>query len=248
MKTELKININEEKEKAIQLVKEQGRRILVCASTGCIANGALELIEEFKKLGANVGVLGQKDKMSVIPTGCIGFCEQGVLVVIPDRKITYVHVKKEDVKEIYESFVNDTVVERLLYVDPALNKPIVNNEEINLTDLIMTTACCNYKKINETYNKLNIVIDKYSNKVSDNIREELFLSREILNLWVNGVFNKNSIHRKYKISDFTKLIIDFFNGELPQEDFIFELNNINKIDCFEILNWNILENILNIFI
>ncbi len=148
MKTELKININEEKEKAIQLVKEQGRRILVCASTGCIANGALELIEEFKKLGANVGVLGQKDKMSVIPTGCIGFCEQGVLVVIPDRKITYVHVKKEDVKEIYESFVNDTVVERLLYVDPALNKPIVNNEEINFYKKQTRTALKNCGHIN----------------------------------------------------------------------------------------------------
>ena len=64
--------------------------------------------------------------MSVIPTGCIGFCEQGCLVVIPDKKLTYVHVKKEDVAEIYESLKNDTIVERLLYVDPALNKKIVN--------------------------------------------------------------------------------------------------------------------------
>ncbi len=148
MKTELKININEEKEKAVQLVKDQGRRVLVCASTGCIANGALDLIEEFKKQGINVGVLGQKDKMSVIPTGCIGFCEQGVLVVIPDRKITYVHVKKEDIGEICNSLKNDTVVERLLYVDPALNKPIVNNEEINFYKKQTRTALKNCGHIN----------------------------------------------------------------------------------------------------
>lgn len=167
--------------------------------------------------------------------------------------------EKEEMTEYINNFFNeniDNIDENIKISKAAYNgefweelEKIVeaNNEEINLTDLIMTTACCNYKKINETYNKLNIVIDKYSNKVSDNIREELFLSREILNLWVNGVFNKNSIHRKYKISDFTKLIIDFFNGELPQEDFIFELNNINKIDCFEILNWNILEEKCKVF-
>lgn len=148
METKLKINVKKEQEKALDLVKQQGRRILVCASTGCIANGALELIEEFKKLGANVDVLGQKDKMSVIPTGCIGFCEQGVLVVIPDRKITYVHVKKEDVREIYDSLVNDTVVERLLYVDPAFNKPVVNNEEINFYKKQTRTALRNCGHIN----------------------------------------------------------------------------------------------------
>lgn len=148
MKTELKINIDEEKQKALETIKEQGRRILVCASTGCIANGALELIEEFKQLGANVDILGQKDKMSVIPTGCIGFCEQGVLVVIPDRKITYVHVKKEDVKEIYDSLLEDTVVERLLYVDPAFNKPVVNNEEINFYKKQTRTALKNCGHIN----------------------------------------------------------------------------------------------------
>ncbi len=148
MNTALKINLEEEKTKAIDSIKKQGRRILVCASTGCIANGALELIEKFKELGANVDVLGKSDKISVVPTGCIGFCEQGVLVVVPDRKITYVHVKKEDVEEIYDSVVNDTVVERLLYVDPALQTPVVNNEEINFYKKQTRTALKNCGHIN----------------------------------------------------------------------------------------------------
>lgn len=147
-KTALTIDIKEEQKKAQELIKEQGRRILVCASTGCIANGALEIIEKFKKLGADVNVLNKTDKMSVIPTGCIGFCEQGVLVVIPDKKLTYVHVKEEDVEEIFNSVQNDTVVERLLYVDPALNKKIVNNEEMNFYAKQTRTALKNCGHIN----------------------------------------------------------------------------------------------------
>ena len=144
----LSIDIKKEQEKAQEIIKKQGRRILVCASTGCLANGALDLIERFKELGADADILTKEDKMSVIPTGCIGFCEQGCLVVIPDRKLTYVHVKKEDVKEIYESLKNNTIVERLLYVDPALNKKIVNNEEMNFYAKQTRTAMKNCGLIN----------------------------------------------------------------------------------------------------
>ncbi len=147
-KVKLTIDIKQEQAKAQELIKKQGRRILVCASTGCIANGALDLIEEFKKLGADADVLTNDVKMSVIPTGCIGFCEQGCLVVVPDKKLTYVHVKKEDVKEIYESLKNNTIVERLLYVDPALNKKIVNNEEMNFYAKQTRTAMKNCGIIN----------------------------------------------------------------------------------------------------
>ena len=144
----LTIDIKKEQEKAQELIKKQGRRILVCASTGCLANGALELIEKFKELGCNADVLTNEVKMSVIPTGCIGFCEQGCLVVIPDKKLTYVHVKKDDVEEIYNSLLNNTVVERLLYVDPALNKKIVNNEEMNFYAKQTRTAMKNCGIIN----------------------------------------------------------------------------------------------------
>lgn len=122
-----------------------------------------------------------------------------------------------------------------------------NNEGINLTDLIMTMACSNYKDINNIYSKINEMIEQYSGNVSEQIKEELYLGREILNLWINGVFDKNSVHGKYRISDFTNLMIEFFNGSLKQEEFIFELNNVRKIDCFEILNWNLLEKKCRIF-
>ncbi len=161
-KVKLTIDIKQEQAKAQELIKKQGRRILVCASTGCIANGALDLIEEFKKLGADAGVLTNDVKMSVIPTGCIGFCEQGCLVVVPDKKLTYVHVKKEDVKEIYDSLKNDTIVERLLYIDPALNKKIVNNEEMNFYAKQTRTAMKNCGIINPESLDEAIAVGAYS--------------------------------------------------------------------------------------
>ena len=89
-KTKLNINMQNEQDKAKDLIKSQGLRVLVCAGTGCVANGSLKVIEKFKELGANVSILTQYDKMTVVPTGCHGFCEQGVLVVIPDMKILFI--------------------------------------------------------------------------------------------------------------------------------------------------------------
>ncbi len=121
-----------------------------------------------------------------------------------------------------------------------------NNETINITDLIMTMACTNYKDLTSFFNRLNEIIEKNSNMVSEYIKQELLFGREIINLWVNGVFDKKILPEKYILSDFTKLMIEFFNGNIKPEEFAFELNNVNKIDCFEIINWDLLEEKCNI--
>ena len=116
---ELTIDIKKEQEKAQEQIKEQGYRVLVCGGTGCVANGSEKVMQKFRDLGANVSTLSDYDKLTVIPTGCHGFCEQGVLVVLPDLHTTYVKVHVEDVEEIFNShIVGGQPVERLLYVDP----------------------------------------------------------------------------------------------------------------------------------
>ena len=126
------IDINKEKENIKAAIKAQGLRVLVCSGTGCIANGASNVIKKFEELGANVGNLTNHDKMTVIPTGCHGFCEKGVLVVIPDLDVTYTNVKESDVEEIIESHIKSgKPVERLLYVDPKTKKHVFKNEEID---------------------------------------------------------------------------------------------------------------------
>ena len=145
----LNINIKEEQTKAQAHIKEQGLRVLVCAGTGCVANGSLKVIEKFKQLGANVSTLTDYDKITIVPTGCHGFCEQGVLVIIPDKHVTYVKVKESDVEEIYESHIkNGKPVERLLYTDPKTGEHVHKNDDINFYAKQTRTALKNCGKIN----------------------------------------------------------------------------------------------------
>ena len=152
METEVKklnINIDEEKNKACELIKKQGLRVIVCNGTGCIANGSNEVIARFRELGADVSILSAHDKVTIVPTGCHGFCEQGVLVIIPDFDITYVKVKPEDVEEIVNSHIKDgKPVERLLYTDPKSGNHVHKNEEINFYAKQTRTSLKNCGEIN----------------------------------------------------------------------------------------------------
>ena len=145
----MNINIMDEQKKAQEHIKEQGLRVLVCAGTGCVANGSLKVIEKFRELGANVSTLTDYDKMTIVPTGCHGFCEQGVLVIIPDKHVTYVKVHVEDVEEIFESHIKGgQPVERLLYKDPKTGEAVHKNDDINFYAKQTRTALKNCGKIN----------------------------------------------------------------------------------------------------
>ena len=158
----LNINIKEEQAKSQQVMAEQGLRVLVCAGTGCVANGSLRVIEKFRELGADVSTLTDYDKMTIVPTGCHGFCEQGVLVIIPDKHVTYVKVKETDVEEIYESHVkNNQPVERLLYTDPKSGQHVHKNEDINFYAKQTRTALANCGKINAECIEESIAVRGY---------------------------------------------------------------------------------------
>ena len=145
----LNIDIKQEQANAQENIKSQGLRVLVCAGTGCVANGSLKVIEKFRELGANVSTLTDYDKMTIVPTGCHGFCEQGVLVIIPDKHVTYVKVHVEDVEEIFESHVKGgQPVERLLYKDPKTGEAVHKNDDINFYAKQTRTALKNCGKIN----------------------------------------------------------------------------------------------------
>ena len=146
---ELTIDIKKEQEKAQEQIKEQGYRVLVCGGTGCVANGSEKVMQKFRDLGANVSTLSDYDKLTVIPTGCHGFCEQGVLVILPDQHTAYVKVKVDDVEEIFNShIVGGKPVERLLYVDPATKQSVQKPEEINFYAKQTRTALRNCGHIN----------------------------------------------------------------------------------------------------
>ena len=146
---ELNIDIKKEQDVAQEHIKEQGLRVLVCGGTGCVANGSEKVMAKFRELGVNVGTFSNHEKMTVIPTGCHGFCEQGVLVILPEEHTAYIKVKEEDVEEIFNShIVGGKPVERLLYVDPATKQSVQKPEEINFYAKQTRTALKNCGHIN----------------------------------------------------------------------------------------------------
>ncbi|MFH1418654.1 MAG: NADH-ubiquinone oxidoreductase-F iron-sulfur binding region domain-containing protein [Planctomycetota bacterium] len=105
--------------------------VLVCAGTGCLANGSLEVLEGLDR-AIRRKKLDVKLKLALKTTGCHGFCEKGPLVVIQPEGIFYKGVKKpKDVQEIVEkTLVRGEVVERLLYRDPNTKKRMQKYTEI----------------------------------------------------------------------------------------------------------------------
>lgn len=129
METMTKKALEEIRERYQQAAKKVRKRIVVCAGTGCIANGSLEVHKALEKaieaaglqhlVDLSLDVHDESQCVHLTGSGCQGFCAQGPLVnLLPDETM-YVKVKPEDATEIIErSILQDEVVERLLYVNP----------------------------------------------------------------------------------------------------------------------------------
>ncbi len=102
----------------------QTRKILVCAGTGCVAGGALDLFDELKRLTEKAGIPltvaldaeSHNPSVGLKKSGCHGFCEMGPLVRIEPEGWLYTRVKLDDCAEIVrETIENARPVERLAY-------------------------------------------------------------------------------------------------------------------------------------
>ncbi|WP_017416925.1 NADH-quinone oxidoreductase subunit NuoF [Clostridium tunisiense] len=105
-------------------LKMQTKKILICAGTGCVAGGALDIYDEFLRImnekGIKCDVSLEKEphdeSVGMKKSGCHGFCEMGPLVRIEPWGYLYIKVKPEDCEEIIEkTIMNDQCVERLAY-------------------------------------------------------------------------------------------------------------------------------------
>lgn len=102
------------------------RRVIICAGTGCVANGAMAVYDAFvagvQAAGIPVAVEFKQeanDGVAVTKSGCQGFCQMGPLVTILPENVLYNRVKAADVPTIIEAtLVGGRIVESLLYADP----------------------------------------------------------------------------------------------------------------------------------
>ncbi|OLN32512.1 NADH-quinone oxidoreductase subunit NuoF [Desulfosporosinus metallidurans] len=99
----------------------ENQRILVCAGTGCASSGAHKIIDVLQD---EVIRQGLQDSVSIVSTGCHGFCEQGPTLIIEPQQTLYTLVKPEDIPEIVAQDLKEGKrVERLLYTDPLTKSP-----------------------------------------------------------------------------------------------------------------------------
>jgi len=121
--------------------------VLVCAGTGCLANGSLAVAESLRRT-IRRRKLDAKLKLKLKTTGCHGFCEQGPLVVIQPKGVFYKGVKPQDTKEIVDrTLVKGEVIERLLYRDPNTKKRVRTYAEIPFYSKQLRIALRNIGKI-----------------------------------------------------------------------------------------------------
>lgn len=112
-------------------------RVIICAGTGCRANGSLKVYEEFlkciSKSGLNVVVELKAEEKGVLvsKSGCQGFCQLGPLVTILPEGIFYTKVKPKDVEDIVETTIRKgNLLHRLLYMEPGTKKVCKGTNEI----------------------------------------------------------------------------------------------------------------------
>ncbi len=118
---------------------QQKAGILVCAGTGCVASGSLEVhaaLEHALKeqgLHTSVQLLLEEEStggVTAVKSGCHGFCEMGPLVRIDPEGVLYTKVKPVDAADIVAALDNGEPVERLLYRHPATQQVFVKESDI----------------------------------------------------------------------------------------------------------------------
>lgn len=88
-------------------------KILICFGGGCIACGAVKVKEALEEV---LQEQGQKDKVTIVPTGCLGPCSRGPVLVMEKDKTFYQFVSPEDIQEIVAKHViGNEIVERLTW-------------------------------------------------------------------------------------------------------------------------------------
>ncbi|MBW6410581.1 NADH-quinone oxidoreductase subunit NuoF [Clostridium weizhouense] len=115
----------------------QYKQILICAGTGCVAGGSLNIYKRLQELidekGLSIQIKLEEEphdnSIGLKKSGCHGFCEMGPLLRIEPMGWLYIRVKVSDCEEIIEkSIIGDEVVERLIYKDG--NQSYSKQEEI----------------------------------------------------------------------------------------------------------------------
>ena len=102
--------------------------LMVCAGTGCVSNESLKIKD---KLESEILKRGLQNEVSVVTTGCNGFCAVGPLMVVQPDGIFYQLLKETDIPHLVEEhFIKGRPVKELMYTPPKEKAPIPKMSDI----------------------------------------------------------------------------------------------------------------------
>jgi NADH:ubiquinone oxidoreductase subunit F (NADH-binding)/(2Fe-2S) ferredoxin len=101
---------------------------MVCAGTGCVSNHSLEIREALEReLKKN----NLEDEISIVLTGCNGFCANGPIMVVQPEGIFYQMLTVEDIPHLVEEhFLKGRPVKGLMYTPPKEEAPVPKMSDI----------------------------------------------------------------------------------------------------------------------
>ena len=96
--------------------------LMTCAGTACVAGGSFQIMEALKN---ELGERGLKNEVSVITTGCNGFCGQGPLMVVQPDNIFYGWLHLKSIPHLVEEhFLKGRPVQKLMFTPPEEKEPL----------------------------------------------------------------------------------------------------------------------------
>ncbi len=96
--------------------------LMICTGTGCVAGGAFKVYETLEQ---EIQKQGLEKEVSVVITGCNGFCGQGPLLVVQPDEIFYGFLTPEDIPFlVQEHFLKGRPVKRLMFSPPEKKEPV----------------------------------------------------------------------------------------------------------------------------
>ncbi|MDR1956046.1 MAG: hypothetical protein LBQ30_04255 [Treponema sp.] len=110
--------LQEKREHYAQALAAEQRKILVCAGTGCVSSGSVQIYERLLHLMREqglpyavelregpAGAHGPSGLTGIKKSGCHGFCEMGPLILIEPEGYLYTQVKLEDCGKIIDKTI-----------------------------------------------------------------------------------------------------------------------------------------------
>ncbi|MFN8265425.1 MAG: NADH-quinone oxidoreductase subunit NuoF [Chitinophagaceae bacterium] len=114
-------------EKAKEQNNQYKNKIFVCTGAGCLSSGSEDVM---KKLHEEIKNRGLENEVEVVPTGCMGPCNQGPLVKCMPGNTIYQKVDCTNIGTVVQSqLIDKKPLEDLLLFSDSREKPFVNADE-----------------------------------------------------------------------------------------------------------------------